>query len=202
MQLLPLRLRPCAVSMLASSFLWAGGCAQSPPPAARSSAAADGSKPTLPKIADAFRLTLLSGTKDCTNAGVSCPVEVKMSKIVDSTGTYCVAEVPAEIKFGGTDRNNPPKLIVWTLVPKDATFDLTVEFQEDFGVLMLKNDKGQIDKGGWGDGSGGTQKNQYHMKNKHKETSTSLYLPIILQIGAPGEAPKMCAAADPKIVNN
>jgi hypothetical protein len=40
------------------------------------------------------------------------------------------------------------------------------------------------------------------MKNEHKKTGTSVYLPIILQMGAPGEDPKMCAAADPKIVNN
>lgn len=185
-----------ALCVVALSAILAGGCAQVPPPAVSSAATAEEGKPSLPKIAEAFRFVLLSGTKDCSNAGSTCTVDVKMSKLTRGTDTYCLAEAPAEIVFSRTQPGNPTKTIVWRLVPKDASFNLTVEFQEHFGILVLKNDKGQIDSGRR------TQKTEYEVKNKHKETGTSVYLPIILQIGGPGEEPKMCAAADPKIVNN
>lgn len=197
MQVLPLRARRRVAWMLVLATLGVGGCAQSPPAAMK----ADSVKPSLPKILEAYRFLLLSETKVCSSVSSSCTVEVKMSKLVDGTDTYCLAEVPEKIVFPQTRQGNQTKTIVWKLVPKDSSFNLAVEFQEDFGILVLKNDKSQIVKGGWGNGGGGTQRTEYHMKNEHKKTGSSVYLPIVLQMGAPGEDPKMCAAADPKIIN-
>ena len=126
---------------------------------------------------------------------------IGLSLAPGSIDGHCLAEVPEKIVFNQTGPGNPSKIIVWKLEPKDSSFDLTVEFQEDFGILVLKNDKSQIAKGGWGNGGGGTQRTEYHMKNEHRKTGTSVYLPIVMQIGALGEEPKMCAAADPKIIN-
>lgn len=188
-----------AVGMVAVPLLFAAGCAHSPPPAAVDDTTTETGKPTLPKISAQYRFILLSGEQKCPDTNGECNVKVQMSKLTDGTGTYCLAELPAKIEFSQTESGNSPKDIVWKLVPKDPSFDLTVEFQEQVGILLIKNDKSQIVHGGWGNGS---ERIEYHMKNEHKKKGTSTYLPIIMQIGALGTEPKMCAAADPKIVNN
>ena len=96
--------------------------------------------------------------------------------------------------------------IVWTLNVVDENFKDKFEFEEQFGILILKADGGdkQIDfnkSHGHGDGSGANpDKKRFHLHNKNLIVSKITYFPIVLYTGGPTAV--MCQAVDPIIQND
>jgi hypothetical protein len=160
--------------------------------------------PELRDISRQLRL-LLGEIKICNET--LCEVEVKITRgLVDGQDT-CVAKVPEKIWLKSQVRTR----IVWRLVPDtiaNVTYgDATYEFQQDNGILILKDDNFQLDTRqtfhGWGDGVSTTPARSryffWHLNSKRQKQA--VYFPIVLQKKKDVDD-SLCAATDPRIVND
>jgi hypothetical protein len=137
----------------------------------------------------------------------SSPVTVELLTI-SAKEKYCVAiapEVSVKTNGGAGGGHGNPKRVVWHL----ATTSLDtrgLEFHPDSGIVITIDNERQItSKGGHGDGSPGgpnpPSKTVYHVKSaRDKQNAEVGYLPVV--IWGTGTAAELCAAVDPKIVNN
>jgi hypothetical protein len=153
----------------------------------------------LPLIVLPPSLVPFSAPVDCDVASPKCPVEIVILEGPINGVQACIANLPSEIKVHGTGAAAPERLMVWTLKPPTGS-TATYEFQPKFGILVVDNPQSQLKGEGIGDGSGGTDKMQYHWTNKRKKKVEIVYLPIILQ--RVGGVVSLCGAADPKVVND
>jgi hypothetical protein len=69
------------------------------------------------------------------------------------------------------------------------------EFHDSNGILPIANGKKQLEPG-----NHRTSPTVYEAKNKHKQADVMTYVPITYW--TVNGLPELCAAADPKIVNN
>lgn len=153
------------------------------------SKAADGQIRQLAKLFEAYGVVLFSGPLDCPG---DCPVTITMATATVSGHTYCVAQLPESLKFSGTAPGNPPKTITWTLNTSTLGGN-SLSFHDPNGILVLTNPSGQIAGAKWKSAT------SFEAKNVHKVKITATYVPIILW--DVGGAQELCAAGDPKIVN-
>lgn len=150
-------------------------------------------------------------------AGQPCDTEteseciIKMSFIDlepdkrDSKMKYCVAEVP-EVKVDRLSMPRGERSINWKL-SDSVVGGKPVEFHSTLGILIMYDSSPPQIKAsgrgpGRGDGVGGPAKTYFHVTTlRNKAKAESGYLPLILW-GTPGSADlQLCAAVDPKIVN-
>ena len=108
---------------------------------------------------------------------------------------YCIATVPDSLDFTNTGPGNQPKTIIWTLSTGNL-LGRTVEFHDDFGILKVDDGKKQFVAD-----PHRTSPTVFEATNKHKLKGTSTYVPVIIFRTVEG-IPELCAAGDPKIVNN
>jgi hypothetical protein len=113
---------------------------------------------------------------------------------VDGT-SVCLARVSSEVKVKIRSGNPPLKKIAWNLTPPAST-GVEYSFQPKHGILVVDGPNGQLNPG-----SIGASKAQFVIKNKRNSKGEWVYLPIILQTETATGIQTLCAASDPKIVN-
>ena len=138
----------------------------------------------------------LAGTT-CLKTQAICTIEMQL--ITFGGRNYCVAVAPdVEVETqAGSGANK--KIVAWKLSRSDLD-GKDLAFHGDSGIILTRNQKNQVEKGGAGNGSLISPPNAYHVKTKRNELKAeAVYLPVILW-GPPGKE-ELCAATDPKIVN-
>jgi hypothetical protein len=145
------------------------------------------------KLFEAFGVVALSGTQDCTNMD-PCTVTITMFRITYSGKDYCAAQLLQELDYHSTASGNTDKTIIFKL-DNSGLGGAAAEFHDGNGILPIANLKNQLNPD-----NRRTSKTEYHAKNKHKQTDTMTYVPIVYW--TVNGLPELCAAADPKIVNN
>jgi hypothetical protein len=152
--------------------------------------------PTKPPSRTFTASVFMGPAVDCAADSSTCNVAITMSQGVVNGVNLCLARLPGEIRVAGTGTNATVKAIAWTLEPAAMT-GVTFSFQAKHGILVLADVNGQLQPGAIG-----TSPAQFVVKNKRKKRGDSTYLPIILQTDTATGLVTLCAAADPKIVNN
>lgn len=201
-------MRLCPSIMTAVAVTAALGLLQGCASPERRAALAASDQLSAARIAGQFRdIALRAGVGQCVSRlelppafGRRCYVTVDVTPYTGSNGTeYCVAKLPESIEF--SDRN-VRKVIVFELNPATVG-NVRYEFHEDAGILLFTNALGDVTKGGHGNGTGLFNKAQYHVRNLHTQKADAFYLPVILKYdGSSSQPVSVCAAVDPKIVNN
>lgn len=182
------------------SVVWASGAAaqQKPPPrAAIGARTSDISPERLKELFIAYqqayeKLFFTGKAQECSS---SCTVLITLKATTVDGKDYCIATVPDSLEFGGTSSGNQPKTITWTLSTGNL-LGRTVEFHDDYGILKVDDGKKQIVPD-----PHRTSPTVFEGTNKHKLKGTSTYVPVIIFRTVDG-IPELCAAGDPKIVNN
>lgn len=132
--------------------------------------------------------------------GADCVVPIEIKSEMVGGVEVCVANLSSQLTIRGASTTSNPKVIVWRLQlpPYDGA---SFAFQETYGILIVKNGKGQLIDPTIG-AAGSTKPNPafFHVTNQMQELAESIYLPIILQTR--GDVVTLCAAIDPKIVND
>ena len=132
--------------------------------------------------------------------GADCVVPITMTHEMVGGVEVCVANLSSQLTIHGASPTSKEKVIVWGLNP--TTLDgASFAFQETYGILIVKNGNGQLIDPTIGAG-GSTKPNPayFRVTNQLKLLAESIYLPIILQTR--GDVVTLCAAIDPKIVND
>jgi hypothetical protein len=140
---------------------------------------------------------------ECVGTKTECNIDVEIIEVEDAQKVrYCVARIPESVTYRGAGPGADAGKFVWTLKP-NVIGSATFEFQDKFGVLIIDESKGngQFHDGQIGDGSGIAKNYQYHLKNKRKVKKSEVsYYPIVIK--KDGDVPSLCAAIDPRIINN
>ena len=131
----------------------------------------------------------------------SCKIQIQFGVI--NGKKYCVAEAPNVKgpklpKQGNADNI---KFIVWHLDKNDEDNRL-LSFHASAGIVITTDDKEKFvvdNSGGHGDANGNGGKSVYHLKVKRNIEARPGYLPIVMW--GEGEEAELCAAPDPKIIN-
>ena len=89
----------------------------------------------------------------------------------------------------------PTKTIAWNLTPPNLA-GVQFSFQDKNGILVIEDPNTQLQPGNIGASNA-----QFVVKNKRKKTNDAIYLPIIVQTETATGVVTLCAASDPKIVN-
>ena len=128
-----------------------------------------------------------------------CYVTIEVTPYTSNGFEYCLARLPERIEFNDSDKK---KLIVFELKPT-VQGSGPYRFDDQVGIRLFTNAGGAVVKGKFGNGDNGSDTpSQFHVKNSHGVRGEALYLPVILQVNSNDEPLSVCAAADPKIVNN
>jgi hypothetical protein len=137
-------------------------------------------------------------------AGPVCPITAEVFLVPDAQmGPYCVVRLPTEVKYKGSGPGSRPGKFVWTLMP-NVIGSASFEFQEKSGILIVNenNGHGQFHDGAIGDGSSTVNRYQFHLPNRRQVMGSKVsYYPIVLMTQT-GKEPLMCAAIDPRIMND
>jgi hypothetical protein len=142
------------------------------------------------------RHALLMGPPVSCAAGASrCDVPVTMSQGSVSGVSVCLARVADEIKVPGGDSGRPMD-IVWSL-DRPTLPGVELFFQAKHGILVVDNLNGQLRVVGHG-----SSPTQFIVKNLRNRKGDSIYLPVILQRDTATGVVSLCAASDPKVVND
>jgi hypothetical protein len=125
-----------------------------------------------------------------------CYVQVTITPYVSGGVEYCLAQV-GNVEFADRPKN---KLVVFEL--KAASGSGRYVFHDPDGILLFTNAGGKVTKGGRGNGDRSSEAS-FFLKNTHGSRGEALFLPVILQVDrTTGDPLSVCAAADPKIINN
>ena len=125
----------------------------------------------------------------------SCAVLITLTTTKVDGKDYCIATVPDSLEFANTASGNAPKTITWSLSTGNLAGRI-VEFHADYGILKVDDGKTQFVPDPHRTGP-----TVFEGTNKHKLKGTATYVPVILFRTVEG-IPELCAAGDPKIVNN
>lgn len=142
---------------------------------------------------EAYQTLFFTGTSQPCGSSCSVLITLKTTNVDDKD--YCIATVPDSLDFTNTGPGNQPKTITWTLSTGNL-LGRTVEFHDDFGILKVDDGKKQFVAD-----PHRTSPTVFEATNKHKLKGTSTYVPVIIFRTVEG-IPELCAAGDPKIVNN
>ena len=143
-------------------------------------------------------LFFTGSTQPCVDP--ECEVTIWLQSVTIKTREgvekeYCIAAMPESLLFRGTATGNQPKTIRWTLSTGNLGGRI-VEFHNDNGILKVDDGKSQFVPD-----PHRTSPTVFEATNKHKQKGSATYLPVIIFRTTNGE-PELCAAGDPKIVNN
>lgn len=180
--------------------VWASGAPAQERPSSRAAAtesAADISPTQLKDLfatyREIYRTLFFTGTKqDCST---TCSVQITLKTTNVDGKDFCIATMPEELTFASTGPGNSPKVITWTL-STSTLLGRTVEFHNDHGILKVDDGKQQIVPD-----PHRTSPMVFEGTNKHKLKGSFTYVPVVLFRTAQG-VPELCAAGDPKIVND
>lgn len=139
-------------------------------------------------------ITILSSDTEipCRGSG-TCPIPVTMSGTADG----CIATIDGSLHV----YQGAKPTVIWTLDKERDQFG-TYEFHEQYGILVVSDPDEQVKNNAGGPGQGGQpNKKDFFRVNKNNKRSTVLYLPIVLRRDGAGNA-TLCAAVDPKIIND
>lgn len=134
-----------------------------------------------------------------------CIIEMSVISIEGHPHPYCLAQAPlVKVKrVPGLD-----KFVNWKLEPAVLTGDQgaqVVQFHPDAGIVTTYEKNGsQIDKKnrGHGKGDGPVEQHKFHVKTlKDAKAGESGYLPVVMWDRKGNGELELCAAIDPKIVN-
>ena len=131
----------------------------------------------------------------CADNDSQCDVPVNMTVGTVGGVSVCLATVPEKIMVTVRSGFPPAKTIAWNLTPPNSG-SMEFSFQPKNGILVLDNPHGQVNSG-----SIGTSNAQFIVKDKRNRQADAIYLPIILQTDTATGIVTLCAASDPKIVN-
>ena len=138
---------------------------------------------------------LMGPAVECADNDSQCDVPVTMTQGTVDGVTVCLARVAAEIKVKKRSGSPPLKTIAWNLTPPNmAGFEFS--FQDKNGILVIEDPNTQLFPG-----NVGASHAQFVVKNKRKRANEAIYLPIIVQTETATGLVSLCAASDPKIVN-
>lgn len=128
------------------------------------------------------------------STGSDCPVDAEVVELFYADGSLasCVIKTPEILVdiVSGTRTT-----IIWNLQLPSSPKAL-YEFEATNGLLIIKDIHGAM--------TGGTTLSPTQLRKRHRHTGRNrevLYFPIVLQNPA-SPAPFLCAAGDPKIINN
>lgn len=138
---------------------------------------------------------LMGPPVECADDDSQCDVPVTMKQGTVDGLTVCLARVAAEIKVKKRGGFPPTKKIAWNLTPPNMS-GFEFSFQDKNGILVIEDPETQLQPGNIGASNA-----QFVVKNKRKKTNNAIYLPIIVQTETATGVVTLCAAADPKIVN-
>jgi len=181
---------PTKTALILLSALSLAAFAQTTPaPAARTGVATGEIAKLLPQLG-----IFMGPPEPCP---VDCLIDVTVTRKPVQGVDSCVVQLTGEINIGKGKRT-----IAWRLVPTTIG-DATYEFQEDYGILVIANKKKQAVQTSKGKDDATPAPGHFHLNhpNKSKGKGEIAYLPIVLQTTPDGTV-TMCAAVDPKIVND
>lgn len=214
-----------ATSACVSTLLWQG-CAFAQPASKEAVASRDVSKSSqsykLKEITSEFRKDLLKYIQfrrflytdpiDCVvKAGDDkCPIPIQLVQVSDANGTYCVGLLPEVVTLRSTASGNPPKRIVWEVIPPSPVVPNAEFFfydENDHGITWLSNfpvsGQKQLHTGRLGDGSvGSPDRMKWHVRNRHRVKGEGVYVPIVLQRDTLTDKISLCGTPDPRMVND
>ena len=157
----------------------------------------------LPLIILGTRVVPMLAPIECkpdVTLGADCVVPITMTQEVVGGVEVCVANLSSELTMHGASSTSKTKVIVWSLNPPSLG-GASFAFQEKFGILVVDNGENQLTDPTIGTGDTKNPSPTYfHVTNQLQKLATSIYLPIILQTR--GKVVTLCAAIDPKIVND
>lgn len=164
-----------------------------------------------------LRSVLFTRPQPCVfRPGGVCVIEVPIILLKDpgSGQEYCVGLFPEEVSLGSTAPANPPKTIVWSLIPPSpAPAAATFTFFDDRaavgkapGIIILSDRHAQLHGGALGDGyTTPPDPTKYRIRNRHRLRNEAVYIPVVVRTDKPGTASQkvsVCGTPDPRIAND
>ena len=150
----------------------------------------------LKTFIDTYRaLTQKDETQTCkvvpdSSQPYTCTIDIDLLAATATNGkAYCVAAIPSLVIIDDADHKHEWD-IQWHLVHK--TYAGPVHFHANHGILVLGPSQLK---------SPTTGSQEFHFKHANSSGSKTFYVPIIIA-GNEQDDPGVCAAGDPKIVNN
>ncbi|WP_284614711.1 hypothetical protein [Aquabacterium humicola] len=156
-------------------------------------------------------LTLSPGEQACvvrdappSGFASRCYVKIEVFPYTVGNSKYCLARLLDRIEFPVSE-SNKKKMMVFELVMAAPAVAVSYRFDKAHGIKVWGKPNSQITPLQRGNGDpGNTNSAQFHVRNDGKKEE-AFYLPVILQhtVGGSDDEPEaVCAAADPKIINN
>lgn len=182
-----------AVMLSALLTVCASGAAAQQKPNPRANISPERLKELFTVYRKAYETLFFTGTSQPCSS--SCSVLITLTTTNVDGKDYCIATLPDSLVFDNTASGNAPKTITWTLSTGSLAGRI-VEFHADYGILKVDDGKAQFVPD-----PHRTSPTVFEGTNKHKLKGTATYVPVIIFRTAEG-IPELCAAGDPKIVNN
>jgi hypothetical protein len=141
-------------------------------------------------------------------AATICNVDIRVFAATGNGQAFCVAVAP-ELHFTVLSPTSSPAVITWTLKPEGTIDPAGLRFHETpHGLLLLNNPKGQLEKLERDSANPTKFRATNKRTDKHDKDQYAIYFPVIFYDppgpdGKPDQQKRtLCAAADPKVVNN